>query len=82
MEIHPPQGRSPRPPHHPVNFLLDSVRVCAFKHIGIFFSDNAYSEAVQDFQEGMKLSCIEVRRKAIKQGILDMAYREGMDIVL
>ncbi len=64
-----------------VNFLLDSARVYGFKHFGIYFSDNAYSEAVQDIQEGLKQARIEVKRKAIEQGILDMAYKEGKDFV-
>lgn len=64
-----------------VNFLLDSARVYGFKHFGIYFSDNAYSEAVQDIQEGLKQARVEVKRKAIEQGILDMAYKEGKDFV-
>lgn len=64
-----------------VNFLLDSARVYGFKHFGIYFSDNAYSEAVQDIQDGLKQARVDVQRKAIEQGILEMAYKEGRDFV-
>lgn len=64
-----------------VNFLLDSARVYGFKHFGIYFSDNAYSEAVQDIQDGLKQARVDVRRKAVEQGILDMAYKEGKDFI-
>ena len=36
---------------------------------------------LKGIQEGMRQARIDVRRKAIEQGILDMAYKEGKDFV-
>lgn len=62
-----------------VNFILDSAKVYGFKHFGLYFSDNAYSEAVQDIQAGMRQARVEVIKKATDQGIVTMAYKEAKD---
>lgn len=64
-----------------VNFIVDSAKVYGFKHFGIYFSDNAYSEAVMDIQEGMRIARGEVVKKAREQGIETMALKEAKDFL-
>lgn len=64
-----------------VNFMIDSAKVYGFKHFGLYFSDNAYSEAVLDIQEGMRTARAEVTKKAIDQGIEIMALKEAKEFI-
>lgn len=64
-----------------VNFTLDSAKIYGFKHFGIYFSDNAYSEAVEDIQVGLRQARAEIRSKAIMQGILDLAAQEARSFI-
>ena len=64
-----------------VNFIVDSAKVYGFKHFGIYFSDNAYSEAVMDVQEGLRIARGEVVKKAREQGIETMALKEAKDFL-
>lgn len=62
-----------------VNFILDSAKIYGFKHFGLYFSDNAYSEAIEDIQTGMRTARTEVIKKAKDQGIETMALKEAKD---
>lgn len=64
-----------------VNFTIDSAKIYGFKNFGIYFSDNAYSEAVEDIQAGLKQARQEIRSKAISQGILTMAAQEARSFI-
>lgn len=64
-----------------VNFTIDSAKIYGFKHFGIYFSDNAYSEAVEDIQAGLRQARADIRAKAIMQGILDLAAQEARSFI-
>ncbi len=64
-----------------VNFMLDSARIYGFKHFGLYFSDNAYTEAIEDIQAGMRIARSEVIVKAKAQGIESMALKEGKEFI-
>jgi hypothetical protein len=60
---------------------LDSAKIYGFKHFGVYFSDNAYSEALEDIQAGLITAKIEITRKAKEQGIERMARQEAKDFI-
>lgn len=64
-----------------VNFTIDSAKIYGFKNFGIYFSDNAYSEAVEDIQSGLRQARVDIRSKAISQGILELAAQEARSFI-
>lgn len=64
-----------------VNFIIDSAKIYGFKHFGIYFSDNAYSEAVEDIQSGFRIARVEVANKAREQGIERMARDQAKEFI-
>ena len=64
-----------------VNFVIDSAKIYGFKHFGIYFSDNAYSEAVEDIQSGFRIARVDVANKARQQGIEAMARNQAKDFI-
>lgn len=64
-----------------VTFLMDSARIYSFKHFGIYFSTNAYDEAVKDLQQGMSEARQSIKAKAINQNIYGLADNEAKEFI-
>lgn len=62
-----------------VNFFIDSAKVYDFNHFGVHFSDNAYGEAIDDIQQGIRKARVSINIKCMSDGIVDRSRLAAED---